>query len=157
VQNLEGLTPRIERAEQWAMSHEGKVAANQVSIRTELQADCFAGIWAKSYAANGKVKPSDIQSALTAAAAVGDDAIEKKTTGQVVPDSFTHGTSAQRTHWFEVGYQTGSEKACDTFKAAGMTLPPAGGDDEANGPMMPPQGGPDDGGAGGDTGQGVRR
>ncbi len=154
VQNLEGLTPRIERAEQWAMSHGGKVAVNQISIRTELQADCFAGIWAKAYAAQGKVQPGDIQSALTAAAAVGDDAIEKKTRGEVVPDSFTHGTSEQRTHWFQVGYQTGSEPACDTFKAAGMTLPPAGADDQAGGPMMPPDSGPD---GGDDAGQGVHR
>ncbi len=141
VQNLEGLTDRIQRAEQAASQTGGKAAVNQISVRTELQADCFAGIWAKDYVKGGHAQAGDIDSALSAAAAVGDDTIEKKTQGQVVPDSFTHGTSEQRTHWFKVGYETGSEQACDTFKAAGMTLPPAGAPDQT----------PDTGG--GDPGQ----
>ena len=124
VQNLEGLTARIEAAEQQAAQTGGKVAVNQISIRTELQADCFAGVWAKDYVASGHADAGDIDSALSAASAVGDDTIEKKTQGQVVPDSFTHGTSEQRMHWFKTGYQTGSEQACDTFK--GMPLPQAG-------------------------------
>ena len=131
VQNLEGLTDRIQHAEQAAAQTGGKAAVNQISVRTELQADCFAGIWAKDYVKSGRAQPGDIDSALSAAAAVGDDTIEKKTQGQVVPDSFTHGTSEQRTHWFRVGYESGDEKACDTFKAAGMTLPPAGGPNPA--------------------------
>jgi predicted metalloprotease len=126
VQNLMGLTDRIQRAEQDAAQTGGKPAVNKISVQTELQADCFAGIWAKDYVATGRADAQDIDSALSAAAAVGDDTIERRTRGEVVPDSFTHGTAEQRTHWFKVGYQTGNEKACDTFKAAGMTLPDAG-------------------------------
>ncbi|HEY3813836.1 MAG TPA: neutral zinc metallopeptidase [Caulobacteraceae bacterium] len=133
VQNLEGLTDRIQHAEQAASQTGGKTAVNQISVRTELQADCFAGIWAKDYVKSGHADAGDIDSALSAAAAVGDDTIEKKTQGQVVPDSFTHGTSEQRMHWFKVGYETGSEPACDTFKAAGMTLPQGGPAPDAGG------------------------
>ncbi|HWE46114.1 MAG TPA: neutral zinc metallopeptidase [Caulobacteraceae bacterium] len=125
VQNLMGLTDRIQRAERVASQTGGKTAVNLISVPTELQADCFAGIWAKDYVKTGHADASDIDSALSAAAAVGDDTIEKKTQGQVVPDSFTHGTSEQRTHWFKVGYQSGDENACDTFKAEGISLPDA--------------------------------
>ena len=143
VQNLEGLTDRIQRAEQEASQTGGKAAVNQISVRTELQADCFAGIWAKDYVKSGYADAADIDSALSAASAVGDDTIEKKTQGQVVPDSFTHGTSEQRMHWFKVGYETGKEDACDTFKAAGMTLPQAGGAGPAPGAGADPGQGQD--------------
>jgi predicted metalloprotease len=143
VQYLLGLTPRIEAAEKQAEALGGKAAANKVSVSTELQADCFAGVWAKAYAKTGKLQPGDIDSALSAAAAVGDDTIERKTAGDVVPDSFTHGTAAQRTHWFKVGYDTGEPKACDTFKASGQTLPQTGAEDQppatSDGPTDPDQ------------------
>jgi predicted metalloprotease len=92
------------------------------SVRLELQADCYAGVWAAhvSDVTGGKVAldPKDIEDGLRAAAAVGDDTLQKQTSGQVVPDSFTHGTSAQRTRWFRTGVTTGDPVACDTFNAA---------------------------------------
>jgi uncharacterized protein len=92
--------------------------ASGLSVRTELQADCFAGIWAH-YADKvlGVVEPGDIDEALNAAAAVGDDRLEREAQGRVVPDSFTHGTSAQRSRWFTTGYKSGEIAACDTFGA----------------------------------------
>ena len=81
-------------------------------MATELQADCFAGVWAK---ASGRLEAGDIDQALGAAAAVGDDRLQRETQGEVMPDSFTHGTSAQRTHWFHLGWNTSDPAACDTF------------------------------------------
>ena len=84
----------------------------------ELQADCFAGIWAHhNHKTNAILEPGDVEEALNAAAAIGDDALQRKSQGTVVPDSFTHGTSAQRVRWFNVGLQSGNMKACDTFSA----------------------------------------
>jgi predicted metalloprotease len=119
VQNLEGKTALISQAEQQAPD---KVHANAISVRTELQADCYAGVWAKAYAATGRMQAGDIDNALSAAAAVGDDTIEKKTRGEVVPDSFTHGSAAQRTMWFKTGYRSGDPTACDTFKGMGVDV-----------------------------------
>ncbi|MGV8838903.1 MAG: KPN_02809 family neutral zinc metallopeptidase [Bauldia sp.] len=96
---------------------------NENSIRIELQADCYAGIWAAYTAtlrdADGTavLEPGDIEEALNAAAQIGDDAIQRRTQGYVVPESFNHGTSAQRQRWFQTGYQSGSVAACDTFSA----------------------------------------
>jgi predicted metalloprotease len=88
------------------------------SVRLELQADCYAGIWAHSTGQRDILEAGDIQSAVTAAAAIGDDRLQKRETGTVSPDSFTHGTSEQRVRWFTRGYQTGKLEACDTFGAS---------------------------------------
>jgi uncharacterized protein len=118
VQNLQGT---LGRAQQGAQGSGGN------GVRTELQADCYAGIWAH-YASTVKqestgvpylqpLSDKDIQDALSAAAAVGDDRIQRETTGHTNPESWTHGSSEQRQHWFTVGYQTGDYKQCDTFSA----------------------------------------
>jgi predicted metalloprotease len=90
------------------------------SVRLELQADCYAGIWAHSTQQRNILESGDIQSALGAAAAIGDDRLQRRETGLVRPDSFTHGTSAQRVRWFTRGYETGSIQACDTFAARAL-------------------------------------
>ncbi len=114
VQNLLGITGKTDALH--ARMNESQY--NKVSVRVELQADCFAGVWA--YHAN-RAKPfldaGDIDSALNAATAIGDDKLQQQSRGTVVPDSFTHGSSAQRVHWFKTGFETGSLKACDTFAA----------------------------------------
>jgi predicted metalloprotease len=90
--------------------------ANALSVRVELQADCFAGIWAHSMAQKqGVLEDGDIEEALNAASAVGDDRLQKQATGRVTPDSFTHGSSAQRVQWFRRGLDSGSPNSCDTF------------------------------------------
>jgi predicted metalloprotease len=114
VQNLIGVLPKVNQQRQRVSQQE----SNELSIRTELQADCFAGIWAKHSENVGAVEDGDIEEALNAAAAVGDDAIQKRTQGYVVPESFNHGTSAQRAKWFKQGYQAGSVDSCDTFTVA---------------------------------------
>lgn len=90
---------------------------NSQAVRIELQADCFAGIWAHHTASQGYLDPGDIEDAMSAAAAVGDDAIQRRTQGYVVPESFTHGTAEQRARWFRTGYQTGEPNSCDTFRS----------------------------------------
>jgi predicted metalloprotease len=116
VQNLLGTSDKVQQAEARASN---RANANRYSIALELQADCYAGVWAAhaSEVSGGKValEPGDLQEGLRAAAAVGDDTLQKQTQGRVVPDSFTHGTSAERQHWLEAGYSTGDPKACDTF------------------------------------------
>ena len=113
VQNLLGVSEQTQRLRQRL----SEVDYNKVSVRVELQADCFAGVWAQH--AN-RVKPfldpEDIDEALRAANAIGDDMLQKQSRGVVVPDSFTHGSSAQRMRWFKTGYEGGSVKTCDTFK-----------------------------------------
>lgn len=112
VQNLVGTMEQVQSARQ----HVGEVASNRLSVALELQADCYAGIWANNTEAEKQVlEAGDIEEALGAAAAVGDDSLQKMTQGQVVPDSFTHGTSAQRAAWFKRGYESGNMKDCNTF------------------------------------------
>lgn len=113
VQNVLGILPKVN-AERRRVSQE---VSNQLSIMVELQADCFAGIWAYASERLGVVEDGDIDEALNAAAAVGDDAIQRRTQGYVVPESFNHGTSQQRARWFRRGYQTGAVDSCDTFGA----------------------------------------
>jgi predicted metalloprotease len=114
VQNLVGITDRAARAESGA----GRVGANQVSVAVELQADCFAGVWAQqANKARRILEPGDLEQGLKAAASVGDDTLQRRTQGVVVPDSFTHGTSAQRVRWFRRGFDSGSTDNCDTFSA----------------------------------------
>src|SRR5277367_5581727 len=114
VQNLLGITDKADQAERRA----GKVDANHVSVEVELQADCFAGVWA-AQANNARkiLEPGDLEQGLKAASSVGDDTLQKRAQGTVVPDSFTHGTSAQRVAWFRRGYDTGKIDNCDTFSA----------------------------------------
>lgn len=117
VQNLMGLTAKMEQARQRVSERE----YNALSVRLELQADCFAGIWAHHNHKNKAIlEPGDVEEALNAAAAIGDDALQRKSQGQVVPDSFTHGTSEQRQRWFHAGFKTGSVQACDTFAARSL-------------------------------------
>jgi hypothetical protein len=93
---------------------------NALSVRMELQADCFAGAWGKSADARHLLDPGEIDQGLAAAAAVGDDRIQKAATGRVSPESFTHGTAAQRARWFRKGFDSGDPAACDTFSAASL-------------------------------------
>jgi len=118
VQNLLGITAKADQAEQRA----GRSAANRVSVMIELQADCFAGVWA-AQANNARkiLEPGDLQQGLQAASSVGDDTLQKREQGTVVPDSFTHGTSAQRVGWFRRGFDSGKIDNCDTF-GAGASL-----------------------------------
>lgn len=113
VQNLLGVSSQVHKARQQLSQAEG----NQLSVRQELQADCFAGIWAKStHQRTQFIEQGDIEEAMDAAHKIGDDYLQKKARGAVVPDSFTHGTSAQRMSWFEKGMTTGDVNQCDTFK-----------------------------------------
>ena len=118
VQNLLGISAKVEAARRRGAPMEG---ANGLSVRLELQADCFAGVWAnKAQQRLQWLEPGDIESALNAANAIGDDRLQKQSRGTVVPDSFTHGTSAQRMRWFKLGFDTGSPGKCDTFKAQAL-------------------------------------
>jgi uncharacterized protein len=112
VQKLLGIADQVEAAKQ----RMGQEDANALQVRMELQADCFAGLWANQAQTNADIiEPGDIEEALGAASAIGDDRIQRQTQGYVVPDSFTHGSSAQRVRWFTRGYQAGKLEACDTF------------------------------------------
>jgi predicted metalloprotease len=113
VQNLLGVSGKVNRLRQRL----GEVEFNRVSVRMELQADCFAGVWANN-SRHIRLDSSDIESALNAASQIGDDAIQKQTQGRVVPDAFTHGTSQQRVRWFKRGWESGDVRQCDTFQAA---------------------------------------
>ena len=112
VQTLLGISDKVEAARR----HESEVQANEMSVRVELQADCFAGVWAKrSQSEQGwRLEPGDIETALNAASQIGDDTLQRKARGQVVPESFTHGTSAQRVGWFKRGFESGSPSNCNT-------------------------------------------
>jgi predicted metalloprotease len=113
VQKLLGISDRVERLQGQVSERE----ANQLSVRLELQADFFAGVFAKYIQNQGMLEAGDVEEALRAASAVGDDQIQRRTAGYVVPDSFTHGTSEQRLRWFKRGYETGDIRQGDTFGA----------------------------------------
>ncbi|GJM00997.1 MAG: flagellar biosynthesis protein FlgM [Methyloligella sp.] len=117
VQTLLGIAHKVQSAKQ-RMS---KTQANALQVRMELQADCFAGLWARhADAANQILEEGDLQEALRAASKIGDDNIQRQTQGHIVPEAFTHGTSAQRMKWFQRGYDTGNMKSCDTFNARSL-------------------------------------
>ncbi len=113
IQNLIGILPKANQLRERSSERD----ANAISVRIELQADCFAGVWAHNIQAMGRIDQGDIEEAMKTAAAIGDDMLQKASRGQVVPDSFTHGSSAQRQRWFNTGFRTGSMQSCDTFKA----------------------------------------
>jgi uncharacterized protein len=118
LQHLLGISDRVHQAQQRASS---KAQANALSVRLELQADCFAGVWA--YHANKErhmLEAGDVDEAMRAATAIGDDALQQAAQGRVVPDSFTHGSSAQRTRWLQRGLQSGELGQCNTFKAESL-------------------------------------
>lgn len=117
VQNLLGVAPRVHAAQERGSAAQ----ANQLSVRLELQADCYAGVWARNADQSKHIlEQGDVESALRAAAAVGDDTLQKRAQGYVVPESFTHGTSAERVGWFKRGLDGGAIGNCDTFAAAGL-------------------------------------
>jgi len=111
VQKLLGIESKVLQAEE-----ANPRQANQYSQRLELQADCFAGVWGHSTEQRNLLETGDLDSAMTAAAAVGDDRLQRMQTGHVTPERFTHGTSAERTHWFRSGFDAGDISACDTFR-----------------------------------------
>ncbi|MES2536487.1 MAG: neutral zinc metallopeptidase [Pseudomonadota bacterium] len=114
VQNLMGIMDKVAGARNGG----SQAQANALSVRVELQADCFAGVWAKNAnQARSILEAGDIEAALNAASAIGDDALQRQSRGQVVPDSFTHGTSAQRVKWFTRGIESGKVSTCNTFAA----------------------------------------
>lgn len=114
VQHISGITEKVEQVRRSGSQKQ----ANAVSVKLELQADCFAGVWAyHANQARSILEDGDVESALKAASAIGDDTLQKQSQGHVVPDSFTHGTSAQRVRWFQRGIQGGDLNSCNTFAA----------------------------------------
>lgn len=112
IQNLTGASEAVQRIQRSASTAEG----NAASVRLELQADCYAGVWAAQN--RDRLDPGDIEEGLTAAQAIGDDTLQRQSQGRIVPDSFTHGSSAQRMYWLRRGLQTGDPAQCDTFSGA---------------------------------------
>ncbi|MBA2962231.1 MULTISPECIES: neutral zinc metallopeptidase [Ramlibacter] len=117
VQHLLGITDRVDQLRSRGSQQQG----NALSVRLELQADCFAGVWARqSQQSKQWLDPGDIEAALNAAQKIGDDTLQRSAGRAVVPESFTHGSSAQRQRWFQAGWQGGNIKGCDTFRAASL-------------------------------------
>jgi len=114
VQKLLGIEPKVRQMQQGATQRQ----VNQLSVRLELQADCFAGVWGHYMQQQQILEPGDLQEALNAAEAIGDDRLQQQSQGRVTPDSFTHGTSEQRYSWFKRGFDSGDPGQCDTFAAA---------------------------------------
>lgn len=114
IQNLTGVLQDFHKKKRYMSQTE----ANRHSIRVELQADCYAGVWAHFTGQKGLLEQGDLDEALNAATQIGDDALQKRMQGYVVPDSFNHGTSAQRKKWFRKGYDSGNVRVCDTFSVA---------------------------------------
>ena len=118
VQHLLGISDKVHAAQQKSGN---RAAANALSVRLELQADCFAGVWGHRADSMQKIlEPGETEQALTAASAIGDDRLQRQTQGQIVPESFTHGTSEQRVRWFKRGMDSGDVRQCDTFSAASL-------------------------------------
>ncbi len=113
IQNLTGTMNRVNQLQ----ARGGEREANQLSVRLELQADCYAGVWGHYAQRRGILEQGDVEEALRAATAIGDDQLQKQSQGYVVPDSFTHGSSEQRMRWFHKGLETGDIRQCDTFNA----------------------------------------
>jgi predicted metalloprotease len=114
VQNLLGIADKVHEARQRA----GRAEGNALSVRMELQADCLAGVWGKRTDTMKQVlEPGDLEAALTAASAIGDDRLQQQAQGRIVPESFTHGSSEQRVRWFRRGFETGDMNQCNTYKA----------------------------------------
>jgi uncharacterized protein len=117
VQNLLGTAEQVQAARRQA----GEREANALSVSMELQADCFAGVWGfHADKSRGLLEQGDVEEGLNAAAAIGDDRLQRQSTGYVVPDAFTHGSSAQRVRWFQQGLSSGDPDSCDTFRTAGQ-------------------------------------
>ncbi|NOQ46996.1 MAG: flagellar biosynthesis protein FlgM [Desulfobulbaceae bacterium] len=117
VQKLLGISDQVDKARQQLSKKE----FNKVSVRLELQADCFSGVWAnRADRMRGILEPGDIEEAMNAASNIGDDRLQKQSKGYVTPDSFTHGSSAQRVRWFKQGYTTGDINSCNTFEARNL-------------------------------------
>lgn len=117
VQDELGILPKVTQAQRAA----GKTEANALQVKVELQADCLAGVWAnRAQHKHDFLDPGDVDQALQTASAIGDDRLQKETRGYAIPDSFTHGTSAQRKRWFSTGFSRGEPAACDTFSAAAL-------------------------------------
>ncbi|MEA1833294.1 neutral zinc metallopeptidase [Methylobacterium durans] len=115
VQDVLGILGKVQQRQQAS----SKVESNQLSVRVELMADCLAGVWAKNSDDRfNSLEQGDIEEALQAASAIGDDKLQERSQGYAVPDSFTHGSSEQRMRWFMTGYKSGQTKACDTFRSA---------------------------------------
>jgi predicted metalloprotease len=116
VQNLLGILPKVQQAQR---ASNDRAASNRLQVRVELQADCLAGVWANHAQAQYKfLDPGDIDAALQTASAIGDDTLQRRTQGTVVPESFTHGSAEQRKRWFSTGFKEGTVKSCNTFAAA---------------------------------------
>jgi len=114
VQNLLGISGKVEAQRRRVSEAEG----NALSVRLELQADCFAGVWGKHADSMKKIlQPGELEQALTAAAAIGDDRLQQQSRGRIAPESFTHGSSAQRVRWFRAGFDSGDVNQCNTFAA----------------------------------------
>lgn len=113
IQTLTGVSQRVSAARQRA----GEAEGNALSVRQELQADCYAGVWGRFAAQRNLLEPGDVEEGLRAAAAIGDDQIQRQSQGRVAPESFTHGSSEQRVTWLQRGLETGQLEACDTFSA----------------------------------------
>ena len=116
VQTLLGVSDKVQALKQQAMRSGDQPRANAYQVRMELQADCLAGVWASlNDQVKSRLQPGDVEAGLNAAAQIGDDTLQKRTQGQVVPESFTHGSSQQRVRWFKKGLESGRMQACDTF------------------------------------------
>lgn len=111
MQKLLGIEPKVRQLQQNATQAE----VNRLSVRMELEADCFAGVWGHSMQQQGVLETGDLEEALNAAQAIGDDRLQQQSQGRVVPDSFTHGTSQQRYSWFKRGFDSGDPAQCNTF------------------------------------------